>query len=218
MRTEESRQVLPPSGEAGTLAAGDRFDILRSNNFKRVPDSYQDVAATPPRSPMPSDQAQQHRLETPPQKRSKRFVPSSLRFLIALDVTLICLGQTLVLSDLRQRLSLNGGMQVAIVTSLSLIFTMGALYASGCYRRDSLVRFSTALSPLAVAIALAAAATIAVMHFILWPIFPTLEVYRSISRSLPSPCWPPPSPCRSAAPTAPSISPWCAGISLPAAC
>ena len=182
MRTEESRPALPPNGEAGAVAAGDRFDILRSNSFKRVRDSYQEAAAGSLRSPLPSAPDVQGTGTLPPQKQSKRFVPSSLRFLIALDVTLISLGQTLVLADLHQRLFLNGDWQIISVIMLSLVLTLGSIYATGCYRRDSLVRFSSAISPLAVAIGLAAALLIGLMHFALAAIFPHSEVYRSISR------------------------------------
>ncbi len=94
MRTDESRQVSPPNGETGSIAVGDRFDILLSNSFKRVRDSHQDAAAGPPRSPAAPDRDLHGASTVPSQKQSKRFVPSSLRFLIALDVTLICLGQT----------------------------------------------------------------------------------------------------------------------------
>ena len=95
---------------------------------------------------------------------------------------LIALGQGVVLSILHQRLFLNGDSQVALVILLSLILTMGSLYASGCYRRDSLIRFSVAISPLPVAVALAAVLIITFMHFGVALTFPNLAVYRSISR------------------------------------
>jgi FlaA1/EpsC-like NDP-sugar epimerase len=180
MRTEENRQSLHSEGDAGAAAAGERFTILRSSSFRRLRDGYQDAAANPRRSsPLsPSETADAPRLQTQP----KRFVPSSLRFLIALDVLSISLGQSLVLIDLHERLFLNGNGQIATVTLLSLILTLGSIYASGCYRRDSLVRFSAAISPLAVAIGLAAGLLIAVMHFALAAVFSHPDVYRSVSR------------------------------------
>ena len=69
-------------------------------------------------------------------------------------MALIGLGQALVLSTLHQRLFLSGNGQVILIILLSLILTMGSLYASGCYRRDSLIRFSVAISPLPVAVGL----------------------------------------------------------------
>ncbi len=87
-----------------------------------------------------------------------------------------------MLVDLHQRLFLEGDVQVAAVILSSLLLTLGSIYATGCYRRDSLVRFSSAISPLAVAIGLAAALLIGVMHLVLAPVFPHSDVFRSISR------------------------------------
>ena len=63
--------------------------------------------------------------------RPKRLLVNSLFSLFCMDLTLIGLGQTLVLSLLHQRLSLNESNQVVLVVLLSLILTMGSLYAAG---------------------------------------------------------------------------------------
>ena len=115
-------------------------------------------------------------------QRPKRLLLNSLFSLFCMDLALIGLGQTLVLSLLHQRLSLNESNQVVLVVILSLVLTMGSLYAAGCYRRDSLTRFSTAISPLPVAVGLAAILIIIFTHFGVTLSFPNLAVYRSLSR------------------------------------
>ena len=114
--------------------------------------------------------------------RPKRLLLNSLFSLFCMDLALIGLGQTLVLSLLHQRLFLNESNQVVLVVLLSLILSMGSLYAAGCYRRDSLTRFSTAISPLPVAVGLAAILIITFTHFGVALTFPNLAVYRSFSR------------------------------------
>jgi sugar transferase (PEP-CTERM system associated) len=178
MRTEENRPTFRPEGER-TAGAGGDFDILRTTSFKRIQDDCPDGAGPSLRPAVPSVHGAP---ANPLAKQTKRFVPSSLRFLIALDVVLISAGQTLVLADLHQRLFLNGDWQVISVIVLSLLLTLGSIYATGCYRRDSLVRFSSAISPLAVAIGLAAALLIGVMHFALADMFPNSQVFLSVSR------------------------------------
>ncbi|HTC84426.1 MAG TPA: TIGR03013 family XrtA/PEP-CTERM system glycosyltransferase [Rhizomicrobium sp.] len=176
MRTEQDGGNVPSEIEARLVSAPDSSWASKAHfrlhgsamGPERGPSLYRPAAPKTAENAMPAS--------------AKRFVPNSLLFLIGLDFALNGSAQALVLTDLHLRLNLSSPWHIAIVTLLSLLFTMGALYATGCYRRDSLVRFSTALSPLAVAIAIAAAATIATMHLVLWPIFPDQEVYRSVSR------------------------------------
>lgn len=179
MRTEQDGGNVSPEIEARLVSAADSTWVGKARFRLPVPPQAAGAAERGGAMPRPVVLAAS---DNAIPASAKRFVPNSLLFLIGLDFVLNGSAQALVLADLHQRLGLDSVTQIVIVTALSLLFTMGALYASGCYRRDSLVRFSTALSPLAVAIALAAAATIAVMHFVLWPIFPEVEVYRSVSR------------------------------------
>lgn len=180
MRTEENHPVSRSEGDVNSVTVGDRFDTLRTSNYRRVLDGYQDAAAVSRANV--STAGGEESAAPVHQKQNKRFVPSSLRFLIALDVMLISLGQASVLITLHHRLFLAGAGQIVAVILVSLTLTLAMIYATGCYRRDSLVRFSSAISPLAVAIGLAAALLIAVLHFGLSLVFPHSEVYRSVSR------------------------------------
>jgi sugar transferase (PEP-CTERM system associated) len=182
MRTDEDPLNLPPQkvGAAGSLG------MARNGAFKHIDYAAQQVAASTSINGAIASAHNSTSQDTAPTKcqsvQQKRFVPNSLLSLIALDVTFISLAQALILTYLHQRLNLEGAEQISIVILLSLLFTMGSLYASGCYRRDSLSRFSTAIAPLAVAIGLAATLLILTMNFALAAIYPDMAVYRSISR------------------------------------
>ena len=181
MTADSGGPIIPLNGAGGStqfpdhLAVGHRakfHEEFQSDNESRSRTLGSSLSQSSPKiSPLVANTLQ-----------PKRFPLSSLYSLFGMDLALIGLGQALVLSLLHQRLFLNGDGQVALVIGLSLVLTMGSLYASGCYRRDSLIRFSGAISPLPVAIGLAAILIIAFMHFGVALTFPNLAVYRSVSR------------------------------------
>jgi sugar transferase (PEP-CTERM system associated) len=181
MTTDSRRPLIPLNGKAVSTEFPDHLAVGHGGKIHK---GFQ--LDNGQRSQIPELSLDQGSSQACPQvdftPKPKRFPLSSLYSLFGLDFALIGLGQALILGLLHQRLFLNGDGQVAVVIGLSLVLTVGSLFASGCYRRDSLIRFSGAISPLPVAIGMAALLIIAFMHFGVALTFPDLAVYRSVSR------------------------------------
>src|SRR5581483_4172820 len=121
MRTEQEGEPVSPEHEARLVSASDSAWTAktRPRRFVQTGPLMGDHSMS-----LARPAAQPKNVEAAVPTSAKRFVPNSLLFLIGLDFILNGTAQALVLADLQQRLSLNGGWQVALVTLLSLLFTM----------------------------------------------------------------------------------------------
>lgn len=122
-------------------------------------------------------------LKSCPKTHANRLVLNSSHVLFALDLALLTLAQLGFLLGFHSRLFLYTTFQVWVVGALSILSSVALLYACGCYRRDVLVRFATAISPLPVALSIAAVLLALTFHFGLAPFFSYALVFRSVSRS-----------------------------------
>jgi sugar transferase (PEP-CTERM system associated) len=85
--------------------------------------------------------------------------------------------------SVHQRLALETPAQTVAVMLCLVASSFAFAYASGCYRHDALVNFSTSITRLVVALGVGAVLSLFVIHFGLNLIFDSLA-FRSISRGL----------------------------------
>ncbi len=110
-------------------------------------------------------------------------IPDAVAILFLLDLVCLSLTYAAVLYPIQTRLDIWNHTQLAVLTCLQTATSLLLLYAAGSYRRDGLVRFSTAMIPLGLALGCSVALMVPVMHVALGAIYPDLLIYRSISRS-----------------------------------
>jgi sugar transferase (PEP-CTERM system associated) len=103
--------------------------------------------------------------------------------LFLMDFVCLAAANFTLLQRIHARLDVFGQHQTFMVVTISIATTLVLLYAAGCYRRDVMVRFATAMIPLGIALGFSAAVLTPLFHFLLGGIFPNELVYRSISRS-----------------------------------
>lgn len=116
-------------------------------------------------------------------KMRRRFVPSSRTTLSVLDIVFMVGSMAFLISAVSERLGLVTAGETAAVIATLAISSMSFAYASGCYRYDALVNFSTSITRLVVALGVGAALSLAVIHFGLSQIFDALA-FKSASRGL----------------------------------
>jgi sugar transferase (PEP-CTERM system associated) len=119
------------------------------------------------------------------QAHRKGFIPSipnAAAFLFLMDALCLFAADLLVMSRIHERLELVEESQTLIVVCLSVATMLCLLYAAGCYRRDALVRFASAMIPLGVALGFSAAVLTPLFHFVLGSFYPADLVFRSVSR------------------------------------
>jgi len=109
-------------------------------------------------------------------------IPDAVAILFLLDLVCLSLTYVAVLFPIHVRLDIWNNTQLAVLTGLQTTASLVLLYAAGSYRRDALVRFSTAMIPLSIALGCSAALLIPVMHVVMGAIYPSQLIYRSISR------------------------------------
>ena len=109
-------------------------------------------------------------------------IPNAAAVLFLFDLFFLSFANVVLLSPIRQRLDIVHSSQIPVLVALSTAITVLLLYAAGSYRRDALVRFSTAMIPLSVALGFSTVVLVPLMHFMLGAIFPGELIYRSISR------------------------------------
>jgi sugar transferase (PEP-CTERM system associated) len=109
-------------------------------------------------------------------------MPNAVAILFLFDLVCLTAAYLLVLVPIHTRLDIMDGAQLLILAFLATGTSLLLLYAAGSYRRDALVRFSTAMIPLGVALGCSAALLIPLMHYGLGTVFPDQLIYRSISR------------------------------------
>jgi sugar transferase (PEP-CTERM system associated) len=113
----------------------------------------------------------------------KRIVPGSRLTLAALDLVFMVGFMMALIAAVHERLGL-----VTVAETAAVIATMAAssfffAYASGCYRFDALINFSTSITRLVVALGVGAVLSLAVIHIGLSFVFDTLA-FKSASRAL----------------------------------
>lgn len=116
-------------------------------------------------------------------KPAHRYVPNSALVLFLLDFVLLGIAQAALFGGIGGRLDVNSPTQLWVLVFVSLGVHLAFLYAAGCFRRDTLVNFSTATSRLAVALGFSAVVLLLLMHFGMGLIFPDAIIFRSVSRS-----------------------------------
>src|ERR1051326_6399613 len=109
-------------------------------------------------------------------------MPNAVAMLFLFDLVCLTAAYLLVLVPIHTRLDIMDGGQLPLITLLATATSLLLLYAAGSYRRDALVRFSTAMIPFGWALACSAALLIPLMHYGLGTLFPDQLLYRSISR------------------------------------
>jgi sugar transferase (PEP-CTERM system associated) len=123
---------------------------------------------------------------TPRKKTQRAFfpnIPNAAAVLFLMDLVSLSTANLLVIYQIRTRLDIFDQSQVPLYLAVSALTTLLLLYAAGCYRREALVRFSTAMIPLGIALGFSAAVLTPLMHFVLGGIYTDELIYRSISRS-----------------------------------
>jgi sugar transferase (PEP-CTERM system associated) len=116
-------------------------------------------------------------------KPSHRYVPDSALVLFLLDFVFLGAAQAGLFAGIGGRLDIRDPVQLWVLMFVSLAVHLSFLYAAGCFRRDTLVNFSTATSRLAVALGFSAFVLMGIMHFGLNTLFPDAIIFRSVSRS-----------------------------------
>jgi sugar transferase (PEP-CTERM system associated) len=122
-------------------------------------------------------------LKSCPKTHAGRLVLNPSHVLLALDLVFLMTSQLGFLLGFHSRLFLSTAIQSWVVGVVSIVSSAALLYACGCYRRDALVRFASAISPLPAALSLAALLLVPALHFGLAPFFDQALVFRSVSRS-----------------------------------
>lgn len=112
----------------------------------------------------------------------RRHVPNSSIVLALLDFIFLAVTQTAVLGDIYLRLEFADRSHAVAVIVLSVLVSMIFLYATGCYRRDSLVNSVIAASRLPVALGFGGVVLFFALHFGLGALYPNDVLYLSISR------------------------------------
>jgi sugar transferase (PEP-CTERM system associated) len=110
-------------------------------------------------------------------------IPNAPAFLFLVDSVSIFGATLLVLRRIHERLDVFGQHQTLLVIVISVVTMLSLLYAAGCYRRDALIRFATAMIPLGIALGFSAAVLTPLFHLALGSLYPSELVFRSISRS-----------------------------------
>ncbi|GAA0570153.1 TIGR03013 family XrtA/PEP-CTERM system glycosyltransferase [Rhizomicrobium electricum] len=113
----------------------------------------------------------------------KRFVPGSRTTLVALDVLFMLGSMVALIAAVHDRLGLFTLAETSLVIATLAVSSIAFAYASGCYRHDALVNFSTSITRLVVALGVGAALSLALIHFGFSQLFETLA-FRSASRGL----------------------------------
>jgi len=113
----------------------------------------------------------------------KRFLPGSRTTLAVLDLIFMAGSVAALISAIHDRLALGTAAQTAAVIVCLVANSLAFAYASGCYRYDALINFSTAITRLVVALGVGAVLSLVVIHVGLNLVFDSLA-FRSISRGL----------------------------------
>lgn len=116
-------------------------------------------------------------------KPAHRYVPNSALVLFLLDFVFLGIAQAGLFGGIGGRLDVRDPIQLWVLVFVSLAVHLTFLYGAGCFRRDTLVNFSTATSRLAVALGFSAVVLLLIMHFAMALLFPHAIIFRSISRS-----------------------------------
>jgi sugar transferase (PEP-CTERM system associated) len=113
----------------------------------------------------------------------QRFLPGSRTTLAALDMVLVAGSMACLIFTLHDRLGLTSIMQTTAVVACMVVSALAFAYAAGCYRYDALINFSTSVARLVVGLAVSAALSFVIIHFILGLLVDSLA-FRSASRTL----------------------------------
>jgi sugar transferase (PEP-CTERM system associated) len=120
------------------------------------------------------------------QAHKKAFLPSipnAAALLFLMDLVCLAAVNLAVMDRIHTRLDVFGKNQTSLVVAICVMTTLLLFYAAGCYRRDALVRFATAMIPLGIALGFSAAVLTPLFHFLLGSMYPGELAFRSISRS-----------------------------------
>jgi sugar transferase (PEP-CTERM system associated) len=120
------------------------------------------------------------------QAHKKQFLPgitNAAGFLFLMDLLALAACNMLVMNRIHARLELFGQSRIVTVVLLASTVMLLLFYAAGCYRRDALLRFATAMIPFGIAVGFSAAVLTPLFHYALGSVFSADLVFRSISRS-----------------------------------
>lgn len=126
---------------------------------------------------------EQHAGSAPQSQLRQRFLPGSRTSLAALDLVFMAGSMAALIYTVHERLALETPIQTAAVIICMVASSFAFAYATGCYRYDALVNFSTSVTRLVVALAVSAVLSLLIIHFGLTFIFDSLA-FRSASRGL----------------------------------
>lgn len=110
-------------------------------------------------------------------------IANAMAFLFLIDLISIAGANLAVMLHIHTRLDIFGEGKTLLVVAISVSITLLLLYAAGCYRRDALVRFATAIIPLAIALGITALIATLIFHIFLGQWYPDDLAFRSLSRS-----------------------------------
>lgn len=119
----------------------------------------------------------------PSSQLRRRVLPGSRTTLAGLDLVFMTGAMAGLIYSVHERLGLENLVQTAAVILIMAVTSFAFSYASGCYRYDSLINFSTAITRLVVALGVSAVLSVLVIHYLLDFMFHSLA-FRSASRSL----------------------------------
>jgi sugar transferase (PEP-CTERM system associated) len=114
-------------------------------------------------------------------RRAQRYVPNAVLAQCLLDVIFVGAGLTAVIAAFHDYLRLAWPIQLPLVTAIAFTVNIVFMYASGCYRRDTIVNSSVARARLPVTLGLGAFVFFIVLHYGLSAIFPASALFRSAS-------------------------------------
>lgn len=113
----------------------------------------------------------------------QRFLPGSRTTLAALDLVFMAGTMAALIYAIHDRLGLDTLAQTSAVVVCMVASSFAFAYASGCYRYDALVNFSSSITRLVVALAVSAVLSVLIIHFGLSLVFHSLA-FQSASRAL----------------------------------
>ncbi len=112
----------------------------------------------------------------------QRFLPGSRTTLAMLDLFFMAGATAGLVYAVHQRLDLTTPLQTASVIVCLVACSMAFAYATGCYRYDALINFSTSITSLVVALGVSAVLSMLIIHYGLSFFFDSLA-FQSFSRA-----------------------------------
>jgi len=113
----------------------------------------------------------------------QRFLPGSRTTMATLDLVFMAGSIAVLIFSIHGRLGLDTPRQTASAIFVMVASSFALAYASGCYRYDALINFSTSITRLVVALGVSAVPSLFVFHFGLVFLFHSLA-FLSASRGL----------------------------------